>query len=76
MKLQAKQLLEHGHQFDASWITRPLKEDETTESVLCGHSERLAMAYHFIRGRKPSKIFIKKNLRVCDDCRKRNNMTK
>ena len=66
----ANELIEHGHVFDASWITRPLKDDETVESVLCGHSERLALAYHFIRGRRPSKIHMVKNLRVCGDCRK------
>ena len=45
-------LIKHGHDYDSSWITRPLREDETVESVLCSHSERLAIAYHFIQDRK------------------------
>ena len=63
-------LIKYGHNYDSSWITRPLREDETIESVLCSHSERLAIAYHFIQPVKPSFIQITKNLRVCDDCRK------
>ncbi|CAF5155872.1 unnamed protein product, partial [Rotaria magnacalcarata] len=43
----SNELIEHGHQYDSSWITRPLKQDETVASVLCGHSERLAIAWNF-----------------------------
>ncbi|CAM4816940.1 unnamed protein product [Rotaria magnacalcarata] len=45
----SNELIEHGHQYDSSWITRPLKQDETVASVLCGHSERLAIAWNFCR---------------------------
>ncbi|CAF1219763.1 unnamed protein product [Adineta ricciae] len=62
------ELREHGHIFDSSWITRPVKEDETVESVLCGHSEKLAIAFNFIQQPPPSIIQISKNLRVCGDC--------
>ncbi|CAF1234964.1 unnamed protein product [Adineta steineri] len=62
------ELIKYGHVHDASWITRPLGEHETVESVLCSHSERLAIAFNFIEGRKPSFIQITKNLRVCGDC--------
>jgi len=64
-----RELVEYGHTFDASWITRPLREDESIESVLCGHSEKLAIAYNFIQRPVPSIIQITKNLRVCGDCR-------
>ena len=67
------ELISHGHQYDSSWITRIIKENETIESILCGHSEKLAIAFHFIQNRKPSKIEITKNLRVCGDCRKERN---
>ncbi|UJR24047.1 hypothetical protein I4U23_027012 [Adineta vaga] len=63
-----KELIEHGHKFDASWITRPLMPDETVESVLNSHSERLALAYNFIQRPVPSRIQIVKNLRICGDC--------
>ena len=62
-------MVEHGHRFDSTWITRQLRDNETIESVLCGHSEKLAIAFHFIGGRRPSFIQASKNLRVCGDCR-------
>ncbi|CAF0944362.1 unnamed protein product [Adineta ricciae] len=62
------ELREHGHTFDSSWITRPVNEDETVESVLCGHSEKLAIAFNFIQQPPPSIIQISKNLRICGDC--------
>ena len=43
--------------------------DETIASLLCGHSERLAIAFNFIQNPVPSRIQIVKNLRVCGDCR-------
>ncbi|CAM4847992.1 unnamed protein product [Rotaria magnacalcarata] len=64
----SQELIEYGHKYDSSWITRPLQPDETIESVLCGHSERLAIAAHFIDNRKPKIIQITKNLRICGDC--------
>ena len=66
----AEELKEHGHQFDSSWMTRPLKKNETVESVLCAHSEKLAIAFNLIQQPKPSVIYVTKNLRVCGDCRK------
>ena len=65
-----KELIEHGHVFDSSWITRPLVNDETMEDALCGHSERLALAFNFIQKCVPKRIHIVKNLRMCGDCRK------
>jgi hypothetical protein len=70
MKQITNELIEHGHKFDASWITRPMHEGETIESILSGHSEKLAIAFNFIRGRKPSFIQVTENLRICSDCRK------
>ncbi|CAF3917738.1 unnamed protein product [Rotaria sordida] len=45
-----------GYQCDPSWVTRPLKQGETNLSVLCGHSERIAIAYNFIE--EPDTKFI------------------
>ncbi|CAM4947453.1 unnamed protein product [Rotaria socialis] len=64
----SKRIIEHGHKYDASWVVRPVEPDETIETLLCGHSERLAMAAHFIRNRKPKRIQMTKNLRICGDC--------
>ena len=46
-----------------------MDEDESVESVLCGHSERLAMAWNFVANPHAKRIQITKNLRVCGDCR-------
>ncbi|CAF1579670.1 unnamed protein product [Adineta ricciae] len=62
------ELTEHGHKFDSSWITREMMPDETVASILNSHSERLALAYHFIQRPVPSRIQIVKNLRICGDC--------
>jgi hypothetical protein len=61
--------MEHGYQPDSTWVTRPLLGDETIEIILCGHSERLALAWNFVVN--PNAIFIQitKNLRICGDCR-------
>ncbi|CAF4502995.1 unnamed protein product, partial [Rotaria magnacalcarata] len=52
--------IKHGHNYDSSWITRPLHENETIESILCAQSERLAIAFNFIQETKPSFIQITK----------------
>ncbi|CAF2046660.1 unnamed protein product [Rotaria magnacalcarata] len=44
----SEEIVKHGHIYDSSWITRPLNSDETIASVLCGHSERLAIAWCFL----------------------------
>ncbi|UJR34377.1 hypothetical protein I4U23_021785 [Adineta vaga] len=64
----SSELIAYGYEYDSTWITRPLGEDETVESVLCGHSERLAIAFNFVVRSNPSMIQITKNLRVCGDC--------
>ncbi|CAF0804520.1 unnamed protein product [Adineta steineri] len=43
-------------------------KDETEESILSGHSERLAIAFNLIQRPIPNRIQIMKNLRVCGDC--------
>ncbi|CAF4321134.1 unnamed protein product, partial [Rotaria sp. Silwood2] len=61
-------LIERGYKPDESWIARELNDDETTESVLCGHSERLAIIFNLIQRPQPTRIQIVKNLRICGDC--------
>ncbi|CAF5177051.1 unnamed protein product [Rotaria magnacalcarata] len=56
----SSELIKHGHNYDSSWITRPLHENETIESILCAQSERLAIAFNFIQETKPSFIQITK----------------
>ncbi|CAF1456583.1 unnamed protein product [Adineta ricciae] len=64
----SEELVAHGHEYDSSWITRTMGKDESVESVLCGHSERLAMAWNFVANPHAKRIQITKNLRVCGDC--------
>ncbi|CAF1692051.1 unnamed protein product, partial [Adineta ricciae] len=59
----SKELVAHGHEYDSSWIIRTMGEDESVESVLCGHSERLAMAWNFVANPHAKRIQITKNLR-------------
>ncbi|CAF4026810.1 unnamed protein product [Rotaria sordida] len=69
------ELIEHGYKCDSSWVTRKLREGETIESVLCGHSERLAIGFNLIQRPMPEFIQITKNLRVCGDCHEFTKLT-
>ncbi|CAM4874093.1 unnamed protein product [Rotaria socialis] len=60
--------IENGFIFDSSWITRSLNENESIESVLCGHSELLVIALNLIQEPAPKFIQVVKNLRVCGHC--------
>ncbi|CAF0885705.1 unnamed protein product [Adineta ricciae] len=68
IKKISDELIQHGFQYDSTWITRPLNEHETIESALCGHSERLAIAWNFVGNPHTKRIQVTKNLRVCGDC--------
>ncbi len=63
------ELIQHGYQFDSTSNTRILINNENIESILCGHSEKLAIAFNFIQTPRPTTIQITKNLRICRDCR-------
>jgi hypothetical protein len=65
----SSELKQHGHEFDSSWVTRSLQDGESVESALCGHSEKLAIAFNLIQQPSPTFIQVTKNLRVCGDCR-------
>lgn len=43
-------------------------EEEEKEQILCGHSEKLAVAFGLMNTCPGSPIRIAKNLRVCGDC--------
>ncbi|CAF4135071.1 unnamed protein product, partial [Rotaria sordida] len=62
------EVIKLGYKCDSSWVTRELQEEETIQSVLGGHSERLALAFNFIQRPVPDFIQITKNLRICGDC--------
>ncbi|PKA51663.1 Pentatricopeptide repeat-containing protein [Apostasia shenzhenica] len=43
-------------------------EDEVKEEALCGHSEKLAIAFGILNTSEGKPIRVAKNLRVCGDC--------
>lgn len=56
-----------GYTPSASGILVDIEEEEKKDVVLW-HSEKLALCYGLISGRKESCIRIVKNLRTCEDC--------
>ncbi|GER56915.1 pentatricopeptide repeat-containing family protein [Striga asiatica] len=58
---------EEGYVPDTSCVLHDVDEQEK-ESLLCGHSERLAIAFGLLNAPPGTTIRVAKNLRVCNDC--------
>ncbi|KAF9595027.1 hypothetical protein IFM89_036045 [Coptis chinensis] len=58
---------EIGYVPDTNFVLQNLKEGEKEDS-LCGHSEKLAIAFGLISTPSGTPLRIIKNLRVCGDC--------
>lgn len=58
---------ESGHVPETRFVLKNVGEDER-ESSLCGHSEKLAMAFGLISTPPRTPLRIIKNLRICGDC--------
>ncbi|KAK1264606.1 Pentatricopeptide repeat-containing protein [Acorus gramineus] len=56
-----------GYVPNTSCVLHSVEEDEK-EMLLCGHSEKLAIAFGVLNTPPGSTIQVVKNLRVCDDC--------
>ncbi|XP_076930261.1 pentatricopeptide repeat-containing protein At3g57430, chloroplastic-like [Bidens hawaiensis] len=56
-----------GYVPDTSCVLHNVNEEEK-ESLLCGHSERLAIAFGLINLPPGVPVRVAKNLRVCNDC--------
>lgn len=56
-----------GYVPDTSCVLHDVDEQEK-ESLLCGHSERLAIAFGLLNTPPGTTIRVAKNLRVCNDC--------
>ena len=73
MRLHAKleeihqKLLRNGCFPGLHWVPQNILADEK-EKVLCGHSEKLAVACALINTREGEPIRITKNMQVCDEC--------
>lgn len=56
-----------GYVPDTSCVLHNINEEEK-ESLLCGHSEKLAIAFGILNTPPGTTIRVAKNLRVCNDC--------
>jgi pentatricopeptide repeat protein len=63
----AGKIKQAGYVPDTKFVLHDVEEEEK-EHVLCGHSERLAIAFGLINTCPATPIRIIKNLRVCGDC--------
>eukprot|EP01018_Ginkgo_biloba_P030770 Gb_22711 [translate_table: standard] len=63
----AGQMKEAGYVPDTNFVLHDVEEEEK-EYILCGHSEKLAIAFGLINTCSGTPIRIAKNLRVCGDC--------
>lgn len=63
----SQRMKKEGYVPDTSCVLHNVDEEEK-ESMLCGHSERLAIAFGLLNTSHGTTIRVAKNLRVCNDC--------
>ncbi|KAH6776209.1 Tetratricopeptide repeat superfamily protein [Perilla frutescens var. hirtella] len=62
-----ERMKKEGYVPDTSCVLHNVDEEEK-ENLLCGHSERLAIAFGLLNTPPGTTIRVSKNLRVCNDC--------
>ncbi|KAM7263758.1 hypothetical protein ACFE04_001441 [Oxalis oulophora] len=62
-----EKLKKEGYVPDTSCVLQNVDEEEK-ETLLCGHSEKLAIAFGLLNTPPGTTIRVAKNLRVCNDC--------
>ncbi|OVA18406.1 Pentatricopeptide repeat [Macleaya cordata] len=67
LKRLAGLMAKEGYVADQKFVLHDVEEDEKKD-MLCGHSERLAIAFGLLNTSPGTKLQIMKNLRVCGDC--------
>ncbi|KAG6593452.1 Pentatricopeptide repeat-containing protein, partial [Cucurbita argyrosperma subsp. sororia] len=67
LKQIGKLMKEAGYAPQIGSVFHDVEDDEKADMV-CGHTERLAIAYGLISTAVGSRLLIIKNLRVCEDC--------
>ncbi|KAK1369746.1 Pentatricopeptide repeat-containing protein [Heracleum sosnowskyi] len=60
-------LRKEGYVADLKFVLHDVDDDEKRE-MLCGHSERIAIAFGLLNTKPGTPLQIVKNLRVCGDC--------
>ncbi|KAK6162759.1 hypothetical protein DH2020_002600 [Rehmannia glutinosa] len=60
-------MAKEGYAADVKFVLHDVEEDEKL-GMLCGHSERLAIAFGLLHTTPGTPLLVMKNLRVCGDC--------
>ncbi|XVF46081.1 hypothetical protein PTKIN_Ptkin02bG0259500 [Pterospermum kingtungense] len=63
----SEKMRKEGYVPDTSCVLHNVDEEEK-ETLLCGHSEKLAIAFGILNSPPGTTIRVAKNLRVCNDC--------
>ncbi|CAN1166460.1 Pentatricopeptide repeat-containing protein At3g57430, chloroplastic [Linum perenne] len=67
LEVLSERIKKEGYMPDTSCVLYNVDEDEK-EKLLCGHSEKLAIAFGILNTPPGTTIRVAKNLRVCNDC--------
>ncbi|XP_026418049.1 pentatricopeptide repeat-containing protein At3g03580 [Papaver somniferum] len=67
LKKLSRLMVKEGYVADKKSVLHDVADDEKMD-MLCGHSERLAIAFGLLNTKPGTKLQIMKNLRVCGDC--------
>ncbi|XP_061365706.1 pentatricopeptide repeat-containing protein At3g57430, chloroplastic [Gastrolobium bilobum] len=67
LEILSQRMRKEGYVPDTSCVLHNV-DDEEKETMLCGHSERLAIAFGLLNTPPGTTIRVAKNLRVCNDC--------
>ncbi|CAI9269187.1 unnamed protein product [Lactuca saligna] len=67
LKVLGELIAKEGYIGNLRSVFHDVGEDEKRE-ILCGHSERLAIAFGLLNTKPGTPLQIMKNLRVCEDC--------
>ncbi|CBI39966.3 unnamed protein product, partial [Vitis vinifera] len=60
-------MAKEGYIANLQFVLHDIDEDEKRD-ILCGHSERLAIAFGLLNTKPGTPLQVMKNLRVCEDC--------
>ncbi|PIN05885.1 hypothetical protein CDL12_21578 [Handroanthus impetiginosus] len=67
LKVLSGLIAKEGYTPDVKFVLHNVEDDEKLD-MLCGHSERLAIAFGLLHTKPGTPLVVMKNLRVCGDC--------
>ncbi|XP_059649041.1 pentatricopeptide repeat-containing protein At3g03580 [Cornus florida] len=67
LEILAGLMAKEGYVADLQYVLHDVEEDEKRD-MLCGHSERIAIAFGLLNTKPGTPLQVMKNLRVCGDC--------